>query len=105
GGYGMRRDLQINHQTISNVASSTLQPVMVITVAVQIVAPCLAPEGGDKFSAFHDYRRQDGALLAQFSGRSLSLAPPFGDRDVGGPCTFVEIGHGLHSFIAAFRSR
>src|SRR5271168_4693428 len=100
----MWRDLQIDHQTIAHVAASALQPVLVIAVALQIVAPRLAPERRGDLAAFHGHRRQERAFLAQLPRRTLSLEAPFGDRDVGRPLTFVVPSHGVHSLIAAFRS-
>src|ERR1700733_2040893 len=101
----VRRDLQVDYQAVAQVAASAFEPVRVIAVALQIVAPCPAPEGGHDPAARHGHRRQDSALLAQPGDRAFGLQTPFGDRHIDWPLIVILTRHSAHSFIAVFRSR
>src|ERR1700742_2430104 len=100
----MWRNLQVDHESVAYIAASALQPILVIAVTLQVVAPRLAPERGRDLPGFNHHRRQHRALLAQLACFPFSVALPFGDRDISWPLILVVPCHGPYSFIAALRS-
>src|ERR1700724_4744997 len=58
-------DLQIDDRTVTYICSAARQTVRVIGIALQILAPRLAPEIARDRAALDDHRRDGVALLLQ----------------------------------------
>ena len=67
------RDLQVDHRAVADVGAAARQAVRVVAVALEVVAPGLAPEGAGDGAALDDHGRDRLSLLLP---ASPSRAPP-----------------------------
>ena len=81
GGHLALADLEINHRTVADISAAARQAVGIVAVSLQVVAPCLAPEGAGDLAAFQQDRRGGLAIL------------------------FGQLGHFTRGLGAAFRHR
>ena len=59
------RDLQVDDRAIADIGAPARQPVFVVGIAFEIVAPRLAPEALGDLTALDDDRRNDAPLLLE----------------------------------------
>ena len=71
-----RRDLQIDHRSIAHVGPAARQPIREVAVALEIVAPRLAPERLGDGAALDDDRRDWVPFLLELLHFARRLPPP-----------------------------
>ena len=79
-------DLQINHRTVAHIGASAGEPIGIVAVGLEVVAPGLAPKGAGNLAPIqHDGRSCPAGLLGQFCSFARCFSPPFRDRHVRTP--------------------
>ena len=85
-----RSDLKIDYRTVSHIGPPARQPVGKVAVALEIVAPGLAPEGLDDGASFDDHRRDGLPLLLALLHLAGRFPPPFCHGNVGFPSPVIR---------------
>ena len=75
-------NLQMDDRTIAGIGAPTGQAIGEIAVALQIFAPCDAPESGGNVSPLDHHRRNLFSCPSQFGHRHGGLRLPLGYRDI-----------------------
>src|SRR5208337_232301 len=85
GGRFARPDIQIDHRAVTQVGPSAWQAIGIVAVALQVLAPRLAPEGFRDRTAARGHRGQRLALFRELSRRLGRFLATCGYRNIGLP--------------------